>query len=45
MDSKLPMETFEEVMALAVEGCKTVEKYIREVSPVYLFLCFSISIT
>lgn len=32
-------------MALAVEGCKTVEKYIREVSPVYLFLCFSISIT
>lgn len=39
------METFEEVMALAVEGCKTVEKYIREVSPVYLFLCFSISIT
>lgn len=31
MDAKLPMETFEEVMALAVEGCKTVETYIREI--------------
>ncbi|KAI3974340.1 hypothetical protein MKX01_031009 [Papaver californicum] len=31
MDAKLPMETFETVMQLAVEGCKAVTNYIREV--------------
>lgn len=31
MDAKLPMETFETVMQLAVDGCKAIAKYIREV--------------
>ncbi|KAI3958813.1 hypothetical protein MKX01_023489 [Papaver californicum] len=31
MDAKLPMETFETVMQLAVEGCKAIANYIREV--------------
>ncbi|KAI3986592.1 hypothetical protein MKX01_014130 [Papaver californicum] len=30
MDAKLPMETFETVMQLAVEGCKAIANYIRE---------------
>lgn len=31
MDAKLQMETFENVMQLAIEGCKAVASYIREV--------------
>ncbi|GFS38750.1 3'-5'-exoribonuclease family protein [Actinidia rufa] len=31
MDAKLPMDTFENVMQLAIEGCKAVATYIREV--------------
>lgn len=31
MDAKLPMDIFENVMQLAVEGCKAVANYIREV--------------
>nr|XP_017233568.1 PREDICTED: exosome complex component RRP41 homolog [Daucus carota subsp. sativus] len=31
MDSKLPMDIFENVMQLATEGCKAVANYIREV--------------
>ncbi|KAF3793830.1 Exosome complex component RRP41-like protein [Nymphaea thermarum] len=31
MDSKLPMDIFEDVMELAIAGCKAVAKYIREV--------------
>lgn len=31
MDAKLPMDIFENVMQLAVEGCKAVAQYIREV--------------
>ncbi|KAH7651553.1 exosome complex component RRP41 protein [Dioscorea alata] len=31
MDAKLPMDTFENVMQLAVEGCKAVAQYISEV--------------
>ncbi|KAI3888656.1 hypothetical protein MKX03_027234 [Papaver bracteatum] len=31
MDAKLPMETFETVMQLAVDGCKEIAKYIRKV--------------
>lgn len=30
-DAKLPIDTFENVMQLAVEGCKAIAKYIREV--------------
>ncbi|KAE9460187.1 hypothetical protein C3L33_07900, partial [Rhododendron williamsianum] len=30
MDAKLPMDTFENVMQLAIEGCKAVANYIRE---------------
>uniref|UniRef100_J3MVV6 Uncharacterized protein n=1 Tax=Oryza brachyantha TaxID=4533 RepID=J3MVV6_ORYBR len=30
MDAKLPMDTFETVMELAIEGCKAIAKYIRE---------------
>lgn len=33
MDSKLPIDIFENVMQLAVEGCKAVATYIREVCP------------
>ncbi|KAL0379435.1 UNVERIFIED_CONTAM: Exosome complex component RRP41 [Sesamum angustifolium] len=31
MDSKLQMDTFENVMQLAIEGCKAVASYIREI--------------
>ncbi|OWM70487.1 exosome complex component RRP41 homolog [Punica granatum] len=31
MDSKLPIDTFDNVMQLAIEGCKAVATYIREV--------------
>ncbi|KAF6172135.1 hypothetical protein GIB67_029553 [Kingdonia uniflora] len=31
MDAKLPMDTFENVMQLTIEGCKAIENYIREV--------------
>ncbi|KAE8699791.1 Detected protein of confused Function [Hibiscus syriacus] len=31
MDAKLPMDIFENVMGLAIEGCKAVANYIREV--------------
>lgn len=31
MDAKLSVETFENVMQLAIEGCKAVATYIREV--------------
>uniref|UniRef100_A0A2N9F4Z1 Uncharacterized protein n=1 Tax=Fagus sylvatica TaxID=28930 RepID=A0A2N9F4Z1_FAGSY len=31
MDSKLPIDIFENVMQLAIEGCKAVAKYIREI--------------
>jgi exosome complex component RRP41 len=31
MDSKLPIDIFENVMQLATEGCKAVATYIREV--------------
>ncbi|GMH01255.1 hypothetical protein Nepgr_003094 [Nepenthes gracilis] len=31
MDSKLPMDMFENVMQLAIEGCKAIASYIREV--------------
>ncbi|KAG8066590.1 hypothetical protein GUJ93_ZPchr0004g40371 [Zizania palustris] len=31
MDAKLPMDTFENVMELAIEGCKAIANYIREV--------------
>jgi exosome complex component RRP41 len=31
MDAKLPMDTFENVMGLAIEGCKAIATYIREV--------------
>ncbi|CAD6343127.1 unnamed protein product [Miscanthus lutarioriparius] len=31
MDAKLPMDTFENVMGLAIEGCKAIASYIREV--------------
>ncbi|KAG6481759.1 hypothetical protein ZIOFF_058380 [Zingiber officinale] len=31
MDSKLPIDIFENVMQLAIEGCKAIAQYIREV--------------
>lgn len=31
MDAKLPMDTFENVMGLAIEGCKAIATHIREV--------------
>uniref|UniRef100_A0A7N0RCP5 Exosome complex component RRP41 homolog n=1 Tax=Kalanchoe fedtschenkoi TaxID=63787 RepID=A0A7N0RCP5_KALFE len=31
MDAKLPIDTFENVMQLATEGCKAIANYIREV--------------
>ncbi|KAF3334759.1 exosome complex component RRP41 [Carex littledalei] len=31
MDAKLPLDTFENVMQLAIEGCKAVAQYIREI--------------
>ncbi|CAD6332886.1 unnamed protein product [Miscanthus lutarioriparius] len=30
MDAKLPMDTFENVMGLAIEGCKAIASYIQE---------------
>lgn len=31
MDAKLPLDIFENVMQLAIEGCKAIANYIREV--------------
>ncbi|KAJ4768855.1 Exosome complex component RRP41 [Rhynchospora pubera] len=31
MDAKLPLDTFETVMQLAIEGCKAIAQYIREI--------------
>ncbi|KMZ72180.1 Exosome complex component RRP41 [Zostera marina] len=31
MDNKLPFDTFEKVMQLAIDGCEAISKYIREV--------------
>lgn len=31
MDAKLPMDIFENVMQLAIEGCKAIAQYIRGV--------------
>nr|KJB41458.1 hypothetical protein B456_007G105300 [Gossypium raimondii] len=31
MDAKLPVDIFENVMGLAIEGCKAIANYIREV--------------
>jgi exosome complex component RRP41 len=31
MDSKLPMDIFETVMQLAIEGCKAIVRYIQDV--------------
>lgn len=31
MDAKLPIDIFENVMQLAIEGCKAVANYIREI--------------
>jgi hypothetical protein len=31
MDSKLPLETFEQVLALAMEGCKAIATHMRQV--------------
>ena len=38
MDSKLPIDIFENVMQLAIEGCKAVANYIPEVSTFFIFL-------
>ena len=38
MDAKLSLDTFETVMQLAIEGCKAVAEYIREVSGFYVSL-------
>jgi exosome complex component RRP41 len=40
MDAKLPMDTFENVMELAIEGCKAIANYIREVNNFLLFSIF-----
>ena len=40
MDAKLPMDIFENVMQLAIEGCKAVAHYIREVRDVVFHLHF-----
>ena len=40
MDAKLPMDTFENVMELAIEGCKAIATYIREVH-IFLLFCYS----
>ncbi|KAG0485079.1 hypothetical protein HPP92_009158 [Vanilla planifolia] len=40
MDAKLPIEIFENVMQLAIEGCKAIGQYIREVRKVFFFSCF-----
>ncbi|CAA3006290.1 exosome complex component RRP41 homolog [Olea europaea subsp. europaea] len=39
MDAKLPIDIFENVMQLAIEGCKAVANYIREVRAFNL-ICF-----
>lgn len=31
MDAKLPIDVFEDVMELAIEGCKAIATYIRKV--------------
>lgn len=31
MDAKLPTDAFEDVMQLAIEGCKAIANYIKEV--------------
>ena len=38
MDSKLPIDIFENVMQLAIEGCKAVANYIPEVSAFFFFV-------
>ncbi|KAF8412155.1 hypothetical protein HHK36_000111 [Tetracentron sinense] len=38
MDAKLPMDIFENVMQLAIEGCKAIANYIREVRTFQLVL-------
>ena len=38
MDSKLPIDIFENVMQLAIEGCKAIANYIREVSTYFFVL-------
>ena len=38
MDSKLPLDIFENVMQLATEGCKAIAKELREVSITRLVL-------
>lgn len=40
MDAKLPMDIFENVMQLAIEGCKAVAHYMREVRDVLFHLHF-----
>lgn len=35
MDAKLPIDIFENVMQLAIEGCKAIANYIREVRTWY----------
>ncbi|KAK8702467.1 hypothetical protein V6N13_020821 [Hibiscus sabdariffa] len=44
MDAKLPVDIFENVMGLAIEGCKAVANYIREVRMVASFLLSAKSI-
>jgi exosome complex component RRP41 len=41
MDAKLPMDTFENVMGLAIEGCKAIATYIREVNNFLLIFHYS----
>ena len=41
MDAKLPMDTFENVMELAIEGCKAIATHIREVHIFLLLFCYS----
>ncbi|PRQ24367.1 putative exosome complex component Rrp42, archaea, PNPase/RNase PH domain-containing protein [Rosa chinensis] len=41
MDAKLSLDTFENVMQLAIEGCKAVADYIREVSAFHFLFFFS----
>jgi len=41
MDAKLPMDTFENVMGLAIEGCKAIASYIREVNNFLLIFHYS----
>ena len=41
MDAKLPMDTFENVMGLAIEGCKAIASYIQEVNNFLLIFHYS----